>query len=226
MTWPVSSPRAFAVVLLVLAGAAAAAAALHTLDAPLQASAPPVQRAPGARWEGASAAVVPATPRYLTAPLRANLLLDRDRLQAARLALENLPGLAGHRLTVFHSIHFHDDGRINLELVDPQRAGHVDRYHYERGTWRKGDPVDPHRFAPTISLSRSSTALASIDFDAVPRFTQAVQERRRARMRTPAGVSHVQVIVRKGGRLLWLPDDVADDLQTEGRRNDDRPSLQ
>ncbi len=48
-----------------------------------------------------------------------------------------MPALAGHRLTVFHSIHFYDDGRINLDLVDPQQPGHVDSYHFERGQWRR-----------------------------------------------------------------------------------------
>jgi hypothetical protein len=73
-------------------------------------------------------------------PERNNRLFDADYLLAARQALEQMPALAGHRLTVFHSIHFYDDGRINLDLVDPQQPGHVDSYHFERGQWRKGDP--------------------------------------------------------------------------------------
>ena len=125
-----------------------------------------------------------------------------------------MPALSGHRLTVFHSIHFYDDGRINLDLVDPQQPTHVGSYHFERGQWRKGNPVNPQQFAPTISLQRSSTSLASIDFEAVPRVAQALQEQRNALQNPASEVGHVYVIVRKGGKLVWLPDEVAGDRES------------
>ncbi len=76
------------------------------------------------------ASLAPMTePRLPPVPERNNRLFDADYLLAARQALEQMPALAGHRLTIFHSIHFYDDGRINLDLVDPQQPSRVDSYH-------------------------------------------------------------------------------------------------
>ncbi|WP_439450507.1 hypothetical protein [Stenotrophomonas sp. ATs4] len=215
MKQPPSTRAVFLVLLLVLAGVAVAGGALQTISEtlghPVQAdrgSAPAT--AQPQREKTASLAPVPE-PHPIAIPERNNRLFDADYLLAARQALEQLPALAGQRLTVFHSIHFYDDGRINLDLVDPQQPSHVDSYHFERGQWRKGNPVNPQQFAPTISLQRSSTSLASIDFDAVPRVAQALQEQRNALQNPASEVGHVYVIVRKGGKLVWLPDEVAGD---------------
>lgn len=222
MKQPPSTRLVFSVVLLVLAGVAVAGGALQTLGETLGHSVqadrlPPFVSSQPPREQPASLApgvTVAAGPQPAPIPARSNRLFDADHLLAARQALEELPALAGHRLTVFHSIHFYDDGRINLDLVDPQHPSRVDSYHFERGQWRKGAPVDPQRFAPTITLRRSSTALANIDFEAVPRVAQALQSQRNALMGTPGEVGHVYVIVRKGGTLVWLPDEVAGDRQS------------
>lgn len=218
MKQPPSTRLLFSLVLLVLAGVAVAGGAMQTIGETLGHSAQrdrlpaPIGTQPS-REKPASLAPIP-DPRPAPIPERNNHLFDADYLQAARQALEQLPGLAGQRLTVFHSIHFYDDGRINLDLVDPQQPTHVDSYHFERGQWRKGNPVNPQQFAPTISLQRSSTPLASIDFDAVPRVARALQEQRNALQNPASEVGHVYVIVRKAGKLVWLPDEVAGDRES------------
>lgn len=218
MKQPPSTRRVFSLVLLVLAGAAVAGGALGTIGETLRPSVPPPRAAdPRAsqppRERATSLAPAPGPQPTLVSD-RSNRLFDAQYLQGARQALEQLPALSGHRLTVFHSIHFHDDGRINLDLVDPQQPDHVDSYHFERGQWRKGNPVNPQQFAPTISLQRSSTPLANIDFDAVPRVARALQEQRNALQHPASEVSHVYVIVRKAGKLVWLPDEVAGDRES------------
>ncbi|MGE8240176.1 MAG: hypothetical protein ACN6OL_07830, partial [Stenotrophomonas indicatrix] len=133
MKRPVSTPLVFAGVVLALAGAATAGGALQTVNATLRgaASTMPADAMQQPPWEQPLRTTAIATPRAAPEPMqlpgrtRSNLLLDAERLQAARQALEAMPGLAGERLVVFHSIHFHDDGRIDIDLVDPQQPGHV-----------------------------------------------------------------------------------------------------
>ena len=222
MKRPPSTRGVFTLVLLVLAGAALSGGALRTISETLGHSVEPDRQPPfvsqqASREQPVSHPVgstTEAEPQPAEIPERRNHLFDAAYLLAARQALEQLPALAGHRLTVFHSIHFYDDGRINLDLVDPQQPAHVDSYHFEHGQWRKGDPVNPQRFGPSITLHRSSTALANVDFEAVSRVAQALQAQRNALMDTPGEVGHVYVIVRKGGTLVWLPDEVAGDRQS------------
>ncbi|HEL3779562.1 hypothetical protein [Stenotrophomonas forensis] len=215
---PVSTRWVFSMVLLVLAGAAVAGGALQTLGETLGHSMPrdrmPASVTAQAPREQPTSLAPVTDPQPVPIPEHNNRLFDADYLQDARQALEQLPALAGQRLTVFHSVHFYDDGRIHLDLVDPQQPTHVDSYHFERGQWRKGNPVNPQQFAPTISLQRSSTPLANIDFDAVPRVARALQEQRNALQNPASEVGHVYVIVRKAGRLAWLPDEVAGDRES------------
>ena len=168
MKRPVSTPLVFAGVVLALAGVATAGGALQTVDATLRGaiSTTPADTTQQHPWEQPLRTAAIATPRAAFEPMRVpgrarpNLLLDSERLQAARQALEAMPGLAGERLVVFHSIHFHDDGRIDIDLVDPQQPGHVDGYHYQRGQWRKGDAVNPQ---PQRDRSRpSACAVAAL----------------------------------------------------------------
>jgi len=218
MKQPPSTRLVFSLVLLVLAGAAVAGGGLQTISETLGYSVqsdrlPAAAIAQPLREKPAALAPFPE-PQQIAIPERSNRLFDADYLQAARQALEQLPALAGQRLTVFHSIHFYDDGRINLDLVDPQQPIHVDSYHFERGKWRKGNPVNPQQFAPTISLQRSSVPLANIDFDAVPRVAQALQEKRNALQNPASEVGHVYVVVRKAGKLVWMPDEIAGDRES------------
>ncbi|WP_022973189.1 hypothetical protein [Xanthomonas maliensis] len=76
-----------------------------------------------------------------TGPQPDNLLFDRERLLAALLALLALPSLAGRDVRVFHAIHAYDDGRIKLELLDPERPEAVDEYTFKNGVWKR----DRHR---------------------------------------------------------------------------------
>lgn len=220
------SSALLACIVLVIAGGAIAGGALQTIDATLHGATVQAPPSPSEGWERPATAVGGSLPRSDPAPMRGNLLFDPEHLQAARHALETMPDLSGQRLTVFHSIHFHDDGRISLDLVDPWQPGCVNTYRYANGEWHKGERVDPHRFAPTITLRRSSTALANIDFDAVPRVAQALQQQRAAWMRTPSDVDHVQVVVKKGGRLQWLPDEVTGDRGSARLSFDSNGNLQ
>ncbi|AWH20774.1 MULTISPECIES: hypothetical protein [Stenotrophomonas] len=218
MNRPPSTPGIFALVVLALVAGAAACGGLQTLRetvagyALMHAPATP-QRYDAAALEPLSALAAPAAEPEPIAP-PSNLVRDSARLQAARDALQAMPGLSGKPLTVFRSINVYGDGRINLELVDPDVPSHVDSYHFQHGYWRKGDPVNPQRMAPTYTLRNSSAPLQDIDFTAVARVAQALQEQRNVLMRQPGEVDYVYLIIRKGARLSWRPDEVDGDRET------------
>lgn len=228
-----STPQLFAIVLLVLAGLAIGGGAWRTVVQTLEA---------GPRI--ASATEAPARPQQLQTSIaqpprpsddgatetqppsalppepRGNLLFDRERLLAAKAALQALPDFEARELHVFHSIHFYNDGRINTQLVDPGQPTYVDEYHFKDGAWQKGEPVNPQRMSPLITLQSNSAPLGKIDFEAVLRVATALQEQHDALMREPKEVDHVYLLIAKGGRLRWLPDDVAGDRETVSIRFD------
>jgi len=226
-----STPQLFTIVLLVLTGLAFAGGAWQTIVQTLEAGprmatatdAParprplqtPIAQHPRPSDDEAAATQPPSAPTPALPPEpRGNLLFDRERLLAAKAALQALPGLEAGDLRVFHSIHFYDDGRINIQLVDPGQPTYVDEYHFKDDAWQKGEPVNPQRMSPLITVQANSAPLDRINFEAVQRVAVALQEQRDALMREPKQVDHVYLIVSKGGRLRWLPDDVAGDRET------------
>lgn len=215
------TPTVFLCVALVISGVALAGGAWPTVMQTLQAGPtlaldPRLSRRPQ-QLQMPSTAPAPETPAAIRnepipAP-RDNLLFNRERLLAAKVALETLPGLAGYPLRVFDSINFYDDGRINLELVDPHNPAYVDAYHFSKGSWIKGKPVNPRQMGQLITLSSNSAALRDIDFEAVARVAAALKEQREALMREPEIVEHVYLVISKGNRLRWLPEDVSGDRE-------------
>ncbi|WP_369939669.1 hypothetical protein [Xanthomonas medicagonis] len=140
-----------------------------------------------------------------------NLLFDRERLLAAKQALLAMPELEGRDVRVFDSIHAYDDGRINLKLLDPRQPGNMDEYNFKDGAWRKGAAVNPRHLPRMINPASDNAPLQRIDFEGFYRVATALQEQRKALSAEPGQVDHLYLLIRRGGRLRWLPDDVDGD---------------
>lgn len=143
-----------------------------------------------------------------------NLLFDRERLLAAKQALLAMPELEGRDVRVFDSIHAYDDGRINLKLLDPRPNGNMDEYNFKDGTWRKGAAVNPRLLPAMINPASDNVPLQRIDFEGFHRVATALQEQRQALSAEPGQVEHIYLLIRRGGRLRWLPDDVDGDRKS------------
>lgn len=70
-----------------------------------------------------------------------NFLADAATLQKAEDALKTLPHFAGKKLNVFQSVHFYGDGRINIELQNPDQTTHIDSYKFKNDKWSEPQPV-------------------------------------------------------------------------------------
>ena len=219
----------FACVVLALAGNAfgngAWQSVRETLNAPSQQRAA-VETASEARTTQARPLAISRPDAMPIAPVRqepepappqdtdtrsGNLLFDRERLLAAKQALLAMPELEGRDVRVFDSIHAYDDGRINLKLLDPRQPGNMDEYNFKDGTWRKGAAVNPRHLPRMINPASDNAPLQRIDFEGFYRVATALQEQREALSADPGQVDHLYLLIRRGGRLRWLPDDVDGD---------------
>lgn len=70
-----------------------------------------------------------------------NILNNADALKKAEEALKNLPNLKGKDIRVFQDIHFYGDGRIMLDIQDPNNPNNVDNYVFRNGVWEAPQPV-------------------------------------------------------------------------------------
>ncbi|ERJ57880.1 hypothetical protein [Sphingobacterium paucimobilis] len=62
-------------------------------------------------------------------------------LQAAEETLRQLPQFSGKPIMVQQSAHFFGDGRIVLNIQNPDTPQNIDRYVYQRGKWQTPTPV-------------------------------------------------------------------------------------
>lgn len=222
----------FACVVLALAGIALGNGAWRsvreTLDAPggqsvaveaaSESRATPTQPLAIARADATPAAPAPQeqepAPVQDADPHAGNLLFDRERLLAAKQALLAMPELEGRDMRVFDSIHAYDDGRINLKLLDPRQPGNMDEYNFKDGAWRKGAAVNPRLLPAMINPASDNAPLQRIDFEGFYRVATALQEQREGLSAEPGQVEHIYLLIRRGGRLRWLPDDVDGDRKS------------
>jgi hypothetical protein len=68
-------------------------------------------------------------------------LSDSATLDKAEQMLRQLPQYAGKEMLVYQSIHFYDDGTINIMLQHPDNPAYADKYSYAKGKWSEPAPV-------------------------------------------------------------------------------------
>lgn len=66
---------------------------------------------------------------------------DAASLQKAEDELRALPQFAGKELHVFQNVNFYSDGRIIIEMQDPNKPENIDHYEYRDGKWSEPQPV-------------------------------------------------------------------------------------
>lgn len=62
-------------------------------------------------------------------------------LKKAEKALRNRTEFKGKDIFIYRTIHFYDDGRINVKLQNPDNPLFIDEYQYRDGKWNEPTPV-------------------------------------------------------------------------------------
>ncbi|MBX9450101.1 MAG: hypothetical protein KL787_10455 [Taibaiella sp.] len=93
-----------------------------------------------------------------------NFLTDAAALQKAEDELKALPKFNGKEVRVFQNVHFYNDGRIMIELQDPDKPENIDHYEYANGKWGEPQPV---QISGDGNMKDNTTPLNDIKFAAV-----------------------------------------------------------
>jgi len=68
-------------------------------------------------------------------------ILSAIELAKAEEQLKRLPQYQNKEIVLYESIHFYEDGSINLALQHPDNPKYVDAYKYKDGKWSEPEPV-------------------------------------------------------------------------------------
>lgn len=62
-------------------------------------------------------------------------ILNASELAGAQEKLKQLPQYQGKEIFLYESVHFYQDGSVNLALQQPANPAYVDAYRYQHGEW-------------------------------------------------------------------------------------------
>lgn len=108
--------------------------------------------------------VVTSSPDNNDTKTSGNLLADAGTLQKAEDALKALPKFQGKTVHVFQDVHFYEDGRIMIELQDPDKPENIDHYEFKNGKWSEPQPV---QISGDGDMKANTTPLSDIKFATV-----------------------------------------------------------
>ncbi len=102
-----------------------------------------------------------------------NFLTDANALAQAEAALRNLPELKGKKINVYSDLHMYDDGRIMIQIQDPDTLQNVNSYDYSSDKqWGARQPVNIGGNITAESVSSQSIPLDSIHFKTVAKMAK------------------------------------------------------
>lgn len=106
-----------------------------------------------------------------------NLLQDKSTLQKAEQLLKDLPKFKGKDIKVFQNIHFYEDGRVMVDLQDPDKPENIDNYIFKDGKWGEPQPV---QISGDGDISSNVFSLNQIKFETVADIHKQLEEKAKA----------------------------------------------
>ncbi|QNR85226.1 hypothetical protein H9N25_01620 [Pedobacter riviphilus] len=98
-------------------------------------------------------------------------ILRAAELESAEEKLRKLPKYRNKEIVVYESVHFYEDGSINLSLQHPENPKYVDAYQYKDGSWSEQKPVLAR------NIERRTFPLSKINFAAAQKVIQIYNEK-------------------------------------------------
>ncbi|MEI3800296.1 MULTISPECIES: hypothetical protein [unclassified Chitinophaga] len=132
-----------------------------------------------------------------------DFLGNAGKLVAAERALRELPAFAGKGIHLYRSIHFYEDGRINVTIQHPQNPEYIDEYNYSKGKWEEPKPV---QMSVRDNISESLVSLDDISFASAA----AVYRNYNRKAEDVAGakpLTHIYGIFH-GNSITWYPQSI------------------
>lgn len=105
---------------------------------------------------------------------RKDFLTNTAALKKAEASLRNLPQYRGKEIFIYWSVHFYDDGSINIMLRHPENPDDVDSYEYRNGAWSK---PKPEQVSVNVDIASRSVSLDEADFTTIASITRLYNEK-------------------------------------------------
>jgi|GEM_PF-284613 len=129
---------------------------------------------------------------------------NKSRLKAAELSLRKLPAFSGKKIYLYRFIHFYDDGRINVQLQNPENPEYVDEYSYSKGSWQTPKPV---QLSVHDNIKKSLVKLDDVDFENAGKIYRLYSAKANNVAGSPP-LTHVYAIF-DNNTISWYPQSIS-----------------
>ncbi|WP_292010116.1 hypothetical protein [Chryseobacterium sp.] len=137
------------------------------------------------------------------------LTADIVQLEDAENALRSLPQFTGKSIFVYKSVHFYDDGRISIQIQNPENSEYVDEYWYQNGHWKRPEPL---RLSKNEDIKADLINLNKIPFKNANNVYNVITEKKKEIKNLDQNYT-LYAIVRKG-KILWYPTSIKNERST------------
>lgn len=124
-------------------------------------------------------------------------ILSATALEKAEDQLKNLPRYRNKEILLYQSVHFYDNGSINLMLQHPVNPKYIDAYEYRDGAWSAPKPV------LATDIERRTFPLDEIHFADAHRVIQVYNDRA-AQVEGAKPTSDAYITI-WDNRMRWAP---------------------
>lgn len=138
-----------------------------------------------------------------------NFLTNTNALTAAEKSLRNIPELKSKTLKVYGDPQFYDDGRIMIQIMDPDTAGNVNEYDFNGQDWGPKTPVKVSAGEFT-QVDNNSILLDSIPFTTIIKIAAAYTAKA-IENNSKTSINHVYYVI---DAKKWYTNDIENDRTT------------
>lgn len=128
-------------------------------------------------------------------------ILNASELVGAQEKLKQLPQYQGKEIFLYESVHFYQDGSINLALQHPTNPAYVDAYRYQHGEWSAPKAVLAR------NIARRVFPLSKINFADAHKVVSTYNEKAaQVEGAEPATTVYISIW---DGSIRWFPGSIA-----------------
>lgn len=103
-----------------------------------------------------------------------DLFTDKSELQKAQKELQNLPEFKGKDVRVFQGFSVYADGRILIDMQNPDKPDNIDSYTYQNGKWSEPQPV---QISGDGDMESNTFPLKDVEFETLAQVYKATEDK-------------------------------------------------
>jgi hypothetical protein len=129
-----------------------------------------------------------------------DFLTNTNGLKKAEEALRKLPQYAGKEIFIYSTLHFYNDGTINVTLQHPENPKYVDAYEFSDNKWSEPRPI---QLSVRDDIQNSLVSLNKVPFISAAKVT-AIYNKKAQEIEGAKPLTSTYIAISEN-KIRWFP---------------------